>query len=247
VLARAHLARVLGELGRFEEAVVLGQDAIDVAEALDHSYSLAVASWCNGWLCNLRGEFHPAIAILQRAREISARWEVPIHLPVIMEQLGFSHACSGRVAEGVDLLEESVRRYETAGRRPLTVNLGEAYAIAARLADATASAGQALTIARHSGERRLEAYALRLLGEIFLQYDPPDSRLAEERYIEALTLAEALGMRPLVAYCHLGLGKLYRRTGKQEQAHEHLTIATTMYREMDMRFYLEQAQAEIGA
>ncbi len=43
-------------------------------------------------------------------------------------------------------------------------------------------------------------------------------------------------MRPLVAHCHLGLGKLYRRTGKREPAQEHLTIATAMYREMDMRF-----------
>jgi hypothetical protein len=49
-----------------------------------------------------------------------------------------------------------------------------------------------------------------------------------------------LRMRPLVAHCHLGLGKLYWRTGKREQAQEHLAIATTMYREMDMRFWVEQ-------
>jgi len=54
-------------------------------------------------------------------------------------------------------------------------------------------------------------------------------------------------MRPLVAHCHLGLGKLYRRTGKREQAQEHLNTATTMYREMDMRFWLEQAEAESQA
>ena len=47
---------------------------------------------------------------------------------------------------------------------------------------------------------------------------------------------------PLVAHCHLGLGKLYRRTGKRKQAQERLTSATTMYREMDMGFWLEQAQ-----
>jgi hypothetical protein len=52
-------------------------------------------------------------------------------------------------------------------------------------------------------------------------------------------------MRPRVAHCHLGLGKLYRRTDKREQAQEHLTTATTMYREMDMRLWLEQAEAEI--
>ena len=54
-------------------------------------------------------------------------------------------------------------------------------------------------------------------------------------------------MRPLVAHCHLGLGKLYRRAGKRAQAQEHLSTATTMYREMDMRFWFTQAQTEIAA
>jgi hypothetical protein len=64
-------------------------------------------------------------------------------------------------------------------------------------------------------------------------------------YRQALALADELGMCPIVAHCHLGLGKLSRRTGKDEQAQEHLTTATTMYREMDMRFWLAQAQAEL--
>ena len=54
-------------------------------------------------------------------------------------------------------------------------------------------------------------------------------------------------MRPLIARCHHGLGTLYRRTGKHEQAQEHLRTATTLYREMDMRFWLEQAEAESQA
>ena len=70
---------------------------------------------------------------------------------------------------------------------------------------------------------------------------------AGDAYRQALALATELGMRPLVAHCHLGLGKLCRRTGKREQAHEHLATATTMYREMDMRFWLEQAEVEMRA
>ena len=54
-------------------------------------------------------------------------------------------------------------------------------------------------------------------------------------------------MRPLAAHCHLGRGKLYRRTGQHEQAHEHLTTATTMYRAMDMRFWLENTETELKA
>jgi hypothetical protein len=52
-------------------------------------------------------------------------------------------------------------------------------------------------------------------------------------------------MRPLIAHCHLGLGKFYRCTGKRDQAHEHLTTATTIYREMGMMYWLEQAAAEM--
>jgi len=54
-------------------------------------------------------------------------------------------------------------------------------------------------------------------------------------------------MRPLVAHCHLGLGKLYRRTDKHEQAQEHLTIATTMYRDMGMTYWLQKAGPELKA
>ena len=52
-------------------------------------------------------------------------------------------------------------------------------------------------------------------------------------------------MRPLVAHCHLGLGKLHRRAGKRREAQKHLNTATAMYREMDMGFWLEQAEAEL--
>jgi hypothetical protein len=60
-----------------------------------------------------------------------------------------------------------------------------------------------------------------------------------------MALAEPRGMRPLVAHCHLGLGNLYRRTGSRDQAQEHVTTATTMYRQMDMRFWLEQAETKL--
>jgi hypothetical protein len=77
------------------------------------------------------------------------------------------------------------------------------------------------------------AHTRHLLGEIATHPDRFEAETGEARYHNALALAEPRGMRPLVAHCHLGLGKLYRRTGKREQAQGHLTTATTMYREMD--------------
>lgn len=59
-----------------------------------------------------------------------------------------------------------------------------------------------------------------------------------------MTLASELEMRPLVAHCHLCLGRLYRRTGRPEQAQEHLTTAAAMYGEMGMMYWLEKVEKE---
>jgi len=62
-----------------------------------------------------------------------------------------------------------------------------------------------------------------------------------------MALGAERGMRPIIAHCRLGLGKLHRRIGKHEQAQAHLTTATTMYREMGMTCWLERAEAEMRA
>ena len=71
------------------------------------------------------------------------------------------------------------------------------------------------------------------------------TRRSQCAWICGRTAVGDLGMRPLAARCHLGLGKLYRRTGKRQEAQEHLGTAITMYREMDMPFWLEPAEAEM--
>jgi tetratricopeptide (TPR) repeat protein len=123
--------------------------------------------------------------------------------------------------------------------------LGQAHLLAGRRDDALAVARRALDLAHRQKERGNEAWVLRLLGEIAVQTDPPDLGSAEGHYGQALTRADELGMRPLAAHCHLGLGKLYRRTGDHAKVPEHLSTATTMYREMGMNFWLEKADAEL--
>ena len=104
-------------------------------------------------------------------------------------------------------------------------------------------ANHALAFARSNGERRFEAAALRGRGWLGASQTSPDIQAAESSYRETLALGGQLGMRPLIAHCHLGLGKLYRRTDKRDEAHDHLSTATMMYRQMDMRVYLNQAEA----
>ena len=114
-----------------------------------------------------------------------------------------------------------------------------------RVHRARGCADRALTLARGRGERGYEAWALRLLGDIGSHHGGADVAAATTHYGAAMTLASELEMRPLVAHCHVGLARLYRHTGKREQAQEHLTTATAIYGEMDMRFWLERARAEL--
>jgi predicted protein tyrosine phosphatase len=91
----------------------------------------------------------------------------------------------------------------------------------------------------------VEGHVLRFIGDIAVHPDRFEVETAEAHYRQALALAEELGLRPLMAHCHLGLGRLGARAVKREQGQEHLATATTMYREMGMTYWLEKAEAEM--
>ena len=112
--------------------------------------------------------------------------------------------------------------------------------------EAEQHARQALDLARQQKERANEALALHQLGVVQAHTDPPDVAQAEAHYQQALALAEALGMRPLQAHCHRGLGMLYAATGQQEQARAALATAVTLYRAMEMTLWLPETEAALA-
>jgi len=103
-----------------------------------------------------------------------------------------------------------------------------------------------LTIPRAITERGHQAYALRLLGVIAARREPPERDQAEAYYRQALVLADELGMRPLQAHCHFGLGTLYTKLGQREQARVELATAIDFYRAMKMTFWLPQAEGVLA-
>jgi tetratricopeptide (TPR) repeat protein len=124
--------------------------------------------------------------------------------------------------------------------------LGEAYLLAGRPDEAMTQAQHALKLSRVHREQGHQAYALRLLGEILAWREPPAGEQAEVHYHQARALAEELGMRPLLAHCHRGLGTLHAKAGRQEQARTELSTAIELYRGMDMTFWLPQAEATLA-
>lgn len=245
VLSRVWLAWALAERGELSEAVACADEALRIAEAGGHMFSLIGACFGAGLASLRKGDLGRALPVLERGLGLCREWNVPVWFSYAASHLGHAYAQSGRVDDGLDLLRQVVEQNPTV-RRTVDYSLwvawlSEASLLAGRITDAADLATRALDLSRAHKERGHEAWALRSLAEVSAHRESPDTQAAEY-YRRAMTLAGALGMRPLVAHCHFGLGKLCRRTGQREQALEHLTTATTMYREMDMRLWRARAE-----
>ena len=250
VFSRTWLAWSLAELGRFSEGIAWGEEATRIAEAIDHPYSRIFADFGLGGLYLRKGNFDKALNPLEHGLTLCQATGIRILFPYIGGLLGSAYAFSGRLTEAVSLLERAVQAFIAMnvmmGRSLLVSFLSEVYLLAGRADDAVELARRALDLSRAHEERGWEAWALKLLGDIACQERVLDVDQAGASYGQALALANELGMRPLVAHCHFGLGKLHRRRGNRAEADEHLRTAIAMFRGMDMRFWAEAADAPPG-
>ena len=246
----AWLVWSLAEVGEFCEAIAIGEKGVRIAEEVDHPFSLVVACAGVGMLYLRQGDPQQAIAVLERGLEVCRVWHIPLMFPWVASALGAAYSLEGRLAEAQSILEHAIERAATMNimaRQGLQVAwLSEVHLLAGRLEEAHALAQQALHLARDYKERGHEAWILRLLGEITGHRDPLDGKQAEAFYRQALALADELGMRPLQAHCHLGLGTLYVKIAQREQARTALSTAIALYRSMDMTFWLPQAEAALA-
>jgi tetratricopeptide (TPR) repeat protein len=248
VLSRIWLALSLAERGEFAEAMVPAEEALAIAESARQPYSVAAAYLAVGQIWLVQGALAQAIPMLEHAAGLCKAWSLGVIFPTTAASLGLAHALSGRIAEALPILEEGegqatpVRIF---GTSTAMTALATGYLLAGRLDEAAAAAVRAVKLAADRGFRGHLARTSQLLGEISAHRDPPDVSPAHDHYCLSLALAEELGMRPLQAHCHRGLGTLYGLTGQSDQARAELSTAIDIYREMGMTFWLLQAEAAL--
>jgi class 3 adenylate cyclase/tetratricopeptide (TPR) repeat protein len=252
VYARSWLVMSLAELGRFDEAIEHGAEAIRLAEATQHAYTIGLAHRAAGTLHLLKGDWAKVRALLEHGIAVLRAGNVALSLtPALassawaLAQLGESSEALIRLREG----EQAAERLAAKGRIQIRGwdyhALARACLLLGRLDEAHRLGESAAKLL--AAQPGAAAHGLYLLGDIATHPDRFDAESGEAKYREALTIAEMRGMRPLVAHCHLGLGRICRRTGKHQEAGELLTSATAMYRGMDMGYWEEQAVAEVAA
>jgi tetratricopeptide (TPR) repeat protein len=250
IRSQAWLARTLSALGAFVEGRRHGEEALHLAMLEGRGNTPTVAHGCLGIVSLAKGDLEHTIQMLDQGLALCRAAGNPGWLQHILTGLGSAYALQGRVAEGRALLEEAIsediRTGLLLGRAYPVAWLSEVCRLAGRGAEAWQHACQALDLARQQQAHGDEALALHQLGTVYAHADPPDAVQAEAHYRQALALAEALGMRPLQAHCHRGLGMLYATTGQREQAHTELCAAVDLYQAMEMTFWLPETEAALA-
>jgi tetratricopeptide (TPR) repeat protein len=234
-------------VGAFAQGLAHGEESLRIAEAVDHPDSLINACRGLGHVYLHQGAWPQAIVWLERGLEVCRVWDIPLLLYLVSSTLGYAYVLAGRVSDALPLLEPSAST-EGVGILRGRVHgwLSEAYLCLGRLDEALAVAERGLEVCRTHAQQGEQAWALRFLGEIHAYRHPPETALAEAAYREAVGLADELGMRPLQAHCHRGLGMLYGTLGQQEAARHELSTAIVLYRDMAMTFWLPQAEAALA-
>jgi tetratricopeptide (TPR) repeat protein len=237
------------ELGNFHAARERATEAAGLARAAGLTFLHGMAEMQPGRVHLRIGEPRLAISFLERSVELAKEIDFPLVLINAAPELGYAYNLVQRSPEAVLLLENAWSLAETGAFLHYGVmclmHLADAYSLTGQEAHATATIDRALTIARDAGYRAREAWALYLQGNVLGR--APQANVVEARKAQeaALALASELGMRPLIGHCHLGLGSLHAAMGDKAAARTELQAALSMYREMEMQHWPEQAEAEL--
>src|SRR5262249_8673968 len=196
-------------LGRFPEAVALGEGVVRRGAASNQPHTLVVALTCLGGLYVSKGDLDHALPLLEQGLWGSDTWSLAAWATHAMAHLGHAYQLAGRFNQALPLLERALERMETTPRAtyPLYLAwLSKGYREAGRLAEARERAQWAVDVSRKLKARGVEAYALRSLAAAVSHLDPPNVETAEGYYRQAMARATELRMRSLIAHCHLRLG-----------------------------------------
>jgi class 3 adenylate cyclase/tetratricopeptide (TPR) repeat protein len=248
LFCESYLIWCLAELGEFKTGAARSRGVLEAARESKDPYTMITANYCTGRHELIRGELSEAIPRLEQAFELARVYEYPVWFPGTGSALGYAYFLVGRRAEGQALMEQAVERAgvlaQTFAHALRLVFLADALRELGRRDAARERAVEALEVARTHQEAGSVAYALHTLGNVYAE---DDGERARSCFDEAAEMAARLGMRPLVAHCHVGLGELFRRRGDVSAAGERFRSAVALYRDLDMASWCRRAESALSS
>jgi len=237
VYDRFWLVESLAQLGRFADAGQIAPSMLEVAESLDHAWTLGLALVATGKLHLFRGDWQRAKPLLDRGVEVTRAGFVDLLVPYTMAPAAWVHAALGNRETADAYANESERIALRQGQAGLIAHRGWYYQCAGRARLLLGQIEDALRLAKSACEASSEqpgymAWAVHLLADV--SFAMSDWSTAERSYLDALLIAERQRMRPLIAHCHRGLACL--PTTRKTASRDHSRIAQSHYTSMAMAF-----------
>jgi DNA-binding SARP family transcriptional activator/tetratricopeptide (TPR) repeat protein len=249
----AWLAVCCAELGEFTRAVTYADEGVREAEHLSHALARSLAYAFRALPGLLRGDFDDAVLWAERSVRLSDDKDLTAMLPRAYSVWGAALAWSGRATEALPHLERSVALQKRSAVHGFSVHLSQLYLrwaealrLAGRLQEALERGRTARDLAVEAGERANEARALYLLASLAADAEPASFEVASARYERPIALATALGMRPLLARCHLDVGTLPHSRADAPAGRGHLQTAVALFQEIDAPYWLEKAETALA-
>jgi tetratricopeptide (TPR) repeat protein len=243
------LMMCLAETGAFAQGYSYAEEALRVAAIGERPYEQVAVYGSIGVLALRQGDLSRAIPELERAVALCQTAGIPHLLPMGMAHLGAAYTLSGRLPEAISLLQQAIAQGAAMGIRVCQalahIYLGRAYLQADQPQEAREHMRIALDLCEAHHEQGHQAWALHLLGDLTARDQADAIEAAEDIYRQAITQAEARGMRPLLAHCYFSLANLYRQHGQPTQAEAERSTARALYQSMEMAFWLSRTDSAL--
>lgn len=248
VWTRGWMMVSLSVMGDFVEAANQADQIRRIIQQPHNAHTLGIAYGTLAWHCLARGEWENAHLLNEQCIAAFQAGNVLVNLRNPLAHSALILARLGRQSQALERHRETMLLLERLSERAMGGNSGMPYQVLGQASLLLGRLDEAQTLAERALEASpiqfgFKANALHLLGSIAAHPDRLDVDRSNTYFSKALALATPRGMRPLIARCHLGLGKLCRHTGQSEQARGHLAAALSLYREMGLHWGLEQAEA----
>jgi class 3 adenylate cyclase/tetratricopeptide (TPR) repeat protein len=227
-----------GRLGNFRTAIETARKACRIADEVKRPADIALAYWWAGFIWSHKGDMAEALQHLEHGFDVCRKSQINFLVPILSTSLGFTYALTGRTAEGIQLLRNSVA-FSRATKFPYgeawsSVYLGSANLLDNRYEGILDEAQSVLELARKHKFRAIEVDALRLLGDIYRNPAVPAPEEAERYYRQSIEMSLELGLQPEYARCQIALAQVLMQSGRRAEAERLLASAEQLCRSMDL-------------
>jgi tetratricopeptide (TPR) repeat protein len=224
VRCRGLVTRVLWDLGYPNQAVQRAQEALTMAHALAHPFSLSVTLHESVLLHGCLREWRTVQSHAETVLALAIEHGFTRYVAMATYQRGRALAAQGLGAEGIAQMRQAlaaVRATRTAlGMPNFLAWLAEAYGRVGQVDEGLPLLGEALAMVGTTGERRNEAELHRLHGELLLRQAVPEVQVAEACFQQALTIAHRQQAKSWELRAAMSLSRLWQCQGKRTAAYE---------------------------